>query len=138
MWSFSACSQWINILAHMPSCSLRSNYPRTVEISSPFLNAYNSKPGPRLIAFFIKDCCLDRLLTKSATSCLLLLRSYCILVLCFLSMCLFMVDSLKDVNFSKQTMHVINLLDLSGHIRYPSFHIGLNIALLGHLLLLGG
>ena len=26
-----------------------SNYPRTVEISSPFLNAYNSKPGPRLL-----------------------------------------------------------------------------------------
>ena len=48
-WSVSACSQRIDILAHMPCYSLGSNYPRTVEISSPSLNAYNSKPGPRLL-----------------------------------------------------------------------------------------
>ena len=28
--------------------SLRSNYPRTIQMPSPFLNAYNSKLGPRL------------------------------------------------------------------------------------------
>ena len=48
-WSFSGCSQWIGNLAHIPSCSLGSYYPISVELSSPKLCAYKSKPGPRLI-----------------------------------------------------------------------------------------
>ena len=48
-WPFSGCSQWIRILAHIPSCSLGSYYPISVELSSPKLCAYKSKPGPRLL-----------------------------------------------------------------------------------------
>ena len=48
-WSFSGCSQRIGNLAHIPSCSLESYYPRTVELSSPKLCAYKSKLGPRLL-----------------------------------------------------------------------------------------
>ena len=35
-------------LAHIQSCSLGSYYPISVELSSPKLCAYKSKPGPRL------------------------------------------------------------------------------------------
>ena len=41
-WSFLGISQWIDILAHITSYSLGSNYPKTVELSSPKLNAYIS------------------------------------------------------------------------------------------------
>ena len=35
VWSFSGISQWIDKLAHITSYSLGSNYPKTVELSSP-------------------------------------------------------------------------------------------------------
>ena len=38
-WSFSGISQWID---NLTSYSLGSNYPKTVELSSPKLNAYKS------------------------------------------------------------------------------------------------
>ena len=41
-WSFSGISQRIDNLAHITSYSLGSNYPKTVELSSPKLNAYKS------------------------------------------------------------------------------------------------
>ena len=41
-WSFSGISQRIDNLAHITSYSLRSNYPKTVESSSPKLNACKS------------------------------------------------------------------------------------------------
>ena len=40
VWSFSGISQRIEILAYISSCSLRSNYSKTVELFSPKLNAY--------------------------------------------------------------------------------------------------
>ena len=43
------CSQRTGNLAHIPSCSLGSYYPISVELSSPKLCAYKSKPGPRLL-----------------------------------------------------------------------------------------
>ena len=44
-------SQRIQILVHIPSCSLESYYPISVELSSPKLCACKFKPGPRLIDF---------------------------------------------------------------------------------------
>ena len=41
-WSISGISQRIDNLAHITSYSLGSNYPKTVELSSPKLNAYKS------------------------------------------------------------------------------------------------
>ena len=41
-WSFLSISQRIDNLAHITSYSLGSNYPKTVELSSPELNAYIS------------------------------------------------------------------------------------------------
>ena len=41
-WSFLGISQRIDNLAHITSYSLGSNYPKTVELSSPKLNAYKS------------------------------------------------------------------------------------------------
>ena len=41
-WSFSGISQRIDNLAHITSYSLGSNYPKTIELSSPKLNAYKS------------------------------------------------------------------------------------------------
>ena len=41
-WSFSGISQQIDNLAHITSYSLGSNYPKTVELSSPKLNAHKS------------------------------------------------------------------------------------------------
>ena len=51
-WSFSGCSQRIRNLAHISSCSLGSYYPIIVELSSPKLSAYKSKPGPLLFTGF--------------------------------------------------------------------------------------
>ena len=45
VWSFSSISQWIDNLAHITSYSLGSNYPKTVELTSPNLNAYNLSQG---------------------------------------------------------------------------------------------
>ena len=46
-WSFSIISQRIdNWHMHITSYSLGSNYPKTVELSSPKLNAYKSYSGP--------------------------------------------------------------------------------------------
>ena len=42
VWSFSGISQRIDKKAHITSYSLGSNYPKTVELSSPKLNAYKS------------------------------------------------------------------------------------------------
>ena len=50
VWSFLGCLQQIENLAHFPSHSLGSYYPITVELTSPKLCAYKSKPGPRLSA----------------------------------------------------------------------------------------
>ena len=47
-WSFLGCLQRIGNLAHILSCSLGSYYPITVELFSPKLCAYKSKPGPLL------------------------------------------------------------------------------------------
>ena len=41
-WSFSGILQRIDNLAHITSYSMGSNYPKTVELSSPKLNAYKS------------------------------------------------------------------------------------------------
>ena len=41
-WSFSSILQWIDNLAHIISYSSGLNYPKTVELSSPKLNAYES------------------------------------------------------------------------------------------------
>ena len=49
VWSFSGTLQRIEILAHIACCSLGSNYPKTVELCSSKLNAYNSYSGPLLI-----------------------------------------------------------------------------------------
>ena len=42
VWLFSGISQQIDILAHITCCSLGSNYPKTVELCSPKINACNS------------------------------------------------------------------------------------------------
>ena len=41
-WSISGILQRIDKKAHITSYSLGSNYPKTVELSSPKLNAYKS------------------------------------------------------------------------------------------------
>ena len=47
VWSFLGCLQRLENLAHISSCSLGSYYYlTTVELSSPKLYAYKSKPGP--------------------------------------------------------------------------------------------
>ena len=62
-WSFLGCLQQIGNLAHIPSCSLGSYYLITVELSSPKLCAYKSKPGPRLggMSCIWQLCCLCQL-----------------------------------------------------------------------------
>ena len=39
-WPFSGVSQRIEVLAHIPCCSLGSNYPKTVELPSTKLSAH--------------------------------------------------------------------------------------------------
>ena len=51
--TFLRCSQCIQILAHIPSCSMGSYYTITVGLPSPNLYAYKSKQGPRLNAIFV-------------------------------------------------------------------------------------
>ena len=49
VWSVLALSQKIQNFSHVPSCSLGSYYPRTVDLSSPKLNAYKPELGPLLL-----------------------------------------------------------------------------------------
>ena len=49
VWSVLALSQRIQNFSHVPSCSLGSYYPRTVELSSPKLNAHKPELGPLLL-----------------------------------------------------------------------------------------
>ena len=41
-WPFSGILQRIEVLAHIPCCSLGSNYPKTVELPSAKLSAHKS------------------------------------------------------------------------------------------------
>ena len=52
VWSVLSLLQQIQNSSHMPSCSLGSYYPRTVESSSPKLNAYKPELGPLLHGLF--------------------------------------------------------------------------------------
>ena len=68
-WSFSGCLQRIGILAHIPNCFLGLYYPTyiSVELSSPKLCAYKSKPGPRL---HISDVQINKVDIKISKHCL--------------------------------------------------------------------
>ena len=52
VWLFSGVSQRIETLAHITCCSFGSNYSKTVELSSPKINAQESQSSPRLVKKF--------------------------------------------------------------------------------------
>ena len=75
-----------------------------------------------VVAFFSNCCCLKIPRWKVLINLCLLSGVKWRLRLCFLSMCLVIVDALNEVSFSEHKMQVIYPSDSLGHMRYVSFH----------------